>query len=200
MTEEWRDIKGYEGYYQVSNLGRVRSVDRYCACWSSVRFVKGALKNVRPHNGYLVVDLSLNGKSKTISVHRLVAQAFIPNTDNLPQVNHKDENKQNNCVDNLEWCTCEYNIKYGTRLQRQSNTIREQFANGRVNGMTGRHHSEEMKCKLSKDRMGDKNPMYGKKRNVSAETRQKIRKGNLLWWENHKKCESISSRKINKLF
>lgn len=101
MEEIWKDIEGYEGLYQVSNMGRVKSVRR------------NILLKSRIARGYERVNLSKNGKYLTKKVHRLVANAFIPNPDNLPQVNHKDENKTNNCVDNLEWCDSKYNINYG---------------------------------------------------------------------------------------
>ena len=121
MIEEiWRPIEGYEGLYEVSNTGRVRSVDRYVkTCYGSYRLYKGkVLSPGKDKNGYLKVVLNCNGKCKTINVHRLTAQAFIPNPDNLPMVNHKDEDKSNNNVDNLEWCTAKYNNTYGTRQDK----------------------------------------------------------------------------------
>lgn len=108
--EEWKDIKGYEGLYRISNWGRVFSTH-------TNRVIKNRLTG-----RYLQVSLSKNGKITQPLVHRLVAEAFIPNTDNLPQVNHKDEDKTNNRVDNLEWCSCEYNNNYGTHCQRISKT------------------------------------------------------------------------------
>lgn len=123
MEEEWKDIDGYEGYYQVSSFGRVRSLDRYVKdtrrnCFN---FVKGRImsQSNADKEHYRQVGLSKDGKVTTCLVHRLVAQAFIPNPNNLPQVNHKDENRENNNVDNLEWCTAEYNTNYGTRALRQ---------------------------------------------------------------------------------
>lgn len=122
MQEEWRDIKGYEGYYQVSNLGKVRSVDRITkANQSGVRFVKG--KVIKSHttttSKYQYVDLRKNGKRKHFSVHRLVAQAFVPNPDNFPQVNHINENIYDNRSENLEWCTQKYNNNYGSHSKKQ---------------------------------------------------------------------------------
>lgn len=125
--EIWKSIKGYEGDYEVSNLGRVKSVDR-------IKLVKDPKSNreyyrhfpesikTTSHDpkGYVIVSLKSSGKHSRHRMHRLVAEAFIPNPGNLPQVNHKDENKDNNSVDNLEWCTNEYNGKYGTRIQRIS--------------------------------------------------------------------------------
>jgi hypothetical protein len=107
MEEEWRDIVGYEGLYQVSNLGRVKSLFRY----------KKLLKP-RIMQQYYSVCLWKDKKPKHMRVHRLVGMAFIPNPNDYPCINHKDENKLNNCVDNLEWCTHKYNANYGTRIER----------------------------------------------------------------------------------
>ena len=122
MEEEWRDIVGYESYYQVSSLGRVMSLER----WVQDRFGMKApyrippkiLKPKRSQSGYLFVHLSKDGKAHPHRIHRMVAEAFIPNPDGLPTINHKDENKENNHVENLEWCSIAYNNDYGTRQQR----------------------------------------------------------------------------------
>ena len=98
MTEEWRDVKGYRGLYQVSNFGRVNSLVSNSMMTPSVG-----------RQGYLVVNLYKNGTRKMHGVHRIVAGAFLPNPDDKPQVNHKDGNKQNNNVNNLEWCTKSWN-------------------------------------------------------------------------------------------
>ena len=109
--ELWKDIKDYEGHYQVSNWGRIKSI----------KFGKERiLKPVTDRHGYLLVSLWKNNKQKTYKVHRLVAEAFIPNPYNLPQVNHKDENPLNNNVNNLEWCNSKYNCNFGTRIERIS--------------------------------------------------------------------------------
>lgn len=106
--EEWKDIDGYEGMYQVSNLGNIRNS-------------KGRILTIRhTYDDYCYVRLSRNGKRKYPKVSRLVAIAFLPNPSNLPQVNHKDENKDNNCANNLEWCDCKYNCNYGTRNERRA--------------------------------------------------------------------------------
>ncbi len=112
LIEEWRDIIGFEGCYQVSNFGNVRGIDRYVNCGKNgIRLQKGQnLVQSENKKGYLRVRVSKSRKEKyTLSVHRLVAEAFIPNPQKLPQVNHKDGNKKNNCVQNLEWCNNSYN-------------------------------------------------------------------------------------------
>ena len=112
MEEIWRDIKNYEGLYQISNLGRVKRL----------RFINRHLnfekeKILKPYkdggNYYFVIGLHKDGKRKYKAIHRLVAETFIPNPNNYPVVNHKDENKLNNRIDNLEWCTHKYNSNYG---------------------------------------------------------------------------------------
>lgn len=105
--EIWKDIKGYEGLYQVSNLGRVKSLENR----SNHKKEKILASHIR--NQYYSVTLYKDSHYKNYTIHRLVAGAFIPNPDNLPEVNHKDENKLNNYVDNLEWCDKKYNINYG---------------------------------------------------------------------------------------
>lgn len=114
MEEVWKDIEGYNGIYMVSNLGRVKSLPRSCPGLNASKEI--ILKQSEDKDGYLLVGLHKNGKSKTVRVSRIVAKAFIPNPNEYPEVNHKDENNQNNRVDNLEWCTTQYNLTYGHRL------------------------------------------------------------------------------------
>lgn len=108
MEEIWKPIEGYEDY-EISNYGRVKSL----------KYGKEKIKSLWiKKKGYRNIVLYKDGKGKSELVHRLVAQAFIPNPDNLPFINHKDENPSNNHVDNLEWCTNYYNSNYGSRNQK----------------------------------------------------------------------------------
>lgn len=114
--EEWKNVIGYEGLYEVSNKGNVRNVRS-----------NKLLKLSKNCYGYIQVHLYKNGIRTGLKVHRLVAQAFIPNPDNFPQVNHKDEDKTNNNVENLEWCDAKYNMNYGHRTE---NAISTRVKNG----------------------------------------------------------------------
>lgn len=133
--EIWRDIKNYEGLYQISNLGRVKSLNYNQTGREQV------LKPAKNNYGYLVVNLYKNGKQKMFLVHRLVTTAFLPNLFDFEQVNHKDENKENNFVGtpendfndgNLEWCDRKYNINYGTRTEKTSKKVLQLTLNGKL--------------------------------------------------------------------
>ena len=124
-SEIFRDVVGYEGLYEVSNYGRVRrKVDLFSKNSKNREpfYIKPDIDYIR-RTGYLRVDLSNNGKSKHFFVHRLVAEAFIPNPYNFPFINHKDEDKANPRMDNLEWCTVRYNSSYGNRVEKMRFTI-----------------------------------------------------------------------------
>ena len=121
-SEVWKDVAGYEGFYQVSNRGNVRSVARADSLGRKCR--GRVLKQGYSSGGYPQVNLYKNGKRKIRLIHRLVAGAFIPNPESLPQVNHIDEDKDNNNLENLEWCDSKYNVNYGTRTERVSKKVR----------------------------------------------------------------------------
>ncbi len=128
MEEIWKDIKGYEGLYQVSNLGRIKSLSRECkhSLGGNRKVTERIIKLTKDKDGYYKVMLHKNTENKTFRVHRLVAQAFINNPTNAEIVNHKDENPSNNRVDNLEWCNKKYNNTYGTKIKRQSKKIKRE--------------------------------------------------------------------------
>ncbi|MBQ8207049.1 MAG: HNH endonuclease [Bacilli bacterium] len=107
MQEIWKDIKGYEGLYKASNLGRIKSMPRHGTHVREEHILK---QNVN-RKGYSIVGLTKNSKTSTITVHRLVANAFIPNPNNLPQVDHINDNKKDNSINNLQWITNEDNMK-----------------------------------------------------------------------------------------
>lgn len=119
-NEIWKDIAGYEVLYQVSNLGRVKSLGNYKSRREKI------LKPNPDKDGYLHVILCKNGKGKNKSVQQLVLGAFDSNPNNLTEVNHKDENKANNRLDNLEWCDPKYNRNYGTRNERIAKKLSKQ--------------------------------------------------------------------------
>lgn len=124
LNEEFRDIPGYGGLYQVSNYGRVKSLERITYLKKNIlRYEKEKLiKLHRTDKGYFYVSISKNNQRKTYRLHRLVAKIFILNPNNLPEVNHIDENKDNNCVNNLEWITHIENVRYGTGIIRAIET------------------------------------------------------------------------------
>lgn len=170
MEEIWKDVVGYEGLYEVSNLGRVRSLNYLRTGQTRI------LKSHMDRKGYLGVALCKNGKATYKLVHRLVAMAFIPNPMNFPMINHKDENPLNNVVfldesgaliperSNLEWCTAKYNSNYGTITERiakalskkvhqfdhQGNLIKEWTSIHEVSRQTGWSQGHISDCCLGK--------------------------------------------------
>ena len=135
-------VKGYEGYYEVDQFGRIYSVDRVISVNDNGRQYEKPLKAKQMKQtihskGYKTVSLTKDGKTKCMFVHRIVAEAFIPNEENLPMVNHKDEDKTNNFVENLEWCTASYNRTYGNAVEKQAKKLR------------GKKHTEKHKAKIS---------------------------------------------------
>ena len=150
----WKDIPGYEGLYEVSNTGRVRSLNYNGTGKTKV------MKLSTNKLGYKKVGLCKDGKRKVYFIHRLVALAFIPNPNNYPIINHKDENPSNNAVWNLEWCTQKYNINYGNCRKKISEAIK------------GKKHSEETKRKIS-EAMKGKNLTIRLHINTQHQTRMK---------------------------
>lgn len=146
--EVWKDVVGYEGLYIVSSMGRIMSLDRIVKDrWGNDRNKEGRIISLnKKKHGYFHVNLYKDKIRKTHSVHRLVAVAFIPNTFNLPQINHKDENPSNNCVENLEWCDSKYNNNYGGHYERVAKSV-----SGERNGMYGKTHSKEIRKKMSEN-------------------------------------------------
>lgn len=118
--EVWKDIEGYEGYYQISNRARVRSLDRIVESDDrSPQFIKGDIKKATVRgDGYKYVSLYKDNKRKNKYLHRLLAEAFIPNPKNLPIINHMDENPSNNKLKNLEWCDHQHNLTYGNKINK----------------------------------------------------------------------------------
>lgn len=182
--EEWRDVVGYEGLYQVSSFGRVKSLDRIIHYPSGkiYHLTEKILTNRRDNYGYEYVGFYKDGKAKNFKVHRLVADAFVPNPDNLPQVNHRNEDKTCNVPDNLEHCTQLYNMNYGTLRKRSVAEWKKHYTKER-HGMYGKHHTDEARKKMSDaviERLSDKtnHPLYGK--HHSDETKSKISKANSI--------------------
>lgn len=165
-----KDIKNYEGIYAVTSCGKVWS-------YRSKKF----LKPISDKDGYLKVNLYKDGKMRTFQVHRLVAEAYIPNPENLPEINHKDEVKYHDWVGNLEWCNHEYNLNYGTRNERASQSARggvhkkgrkqvycpelnETFWGGiEVERKYGIDQAEVSKCCHGKKKSAGKHPVTGEK-------------------------------------
>lgn len=165
MEEIWKDVVGYKGYYQVSNLGRVRSLDRIA---SNGRKIKGKILSTKVNTPpyYPRVSLSVNGKMKLVQVHRLVAQAFVynPDPEHKTQVGHKDESRTNNRADNLEWVTPKENSNMPLHRERVSKANE------------GKVLSAETKSKISLSQKGkykgEKNPFYNK--HHTNETKKKM--------------------------
>ena len=137
-----KPVRGYENHYVVDQFGRVYGIDRTTTVLDNGRIYekpisRKQMKQSLHTKGYKTVTLTKDGKSKTVFVHRIVAEAFIDNPDNLPMVNHKDEDKTNNFVENLEWCTASYNRTYGKVAETQARQLR------------GKKHTEEHKQKIS---------------------------------------------------
>lgn len=136
MQEIWKDINEFEGYYMISSYGRVKSVIRTvksCDRIGGYRTVNERIMSTRIDKyGYLTVKLNKDGHFKHCTIHRLLAQAFIPNPNNLPSINHKDENKLNSTISNLEWCSVQYNNLYNHRQEKIAIKLRENNKTGKA--------------------------------------------------------------------
>lgn len=162
--EIWRDVVGYEGLYQVSNLGRVKSLGRFVDnlvrghYWQEERI----LKTCKRTNGYIGVGLCKDGKAENFNIHRLVAIAFIPNPEDLPQIDHIDADKTNNNVNNLRWVTAKENI---------NNPLNMAHLIGENNPFYGKKHTDATKLKMRKNHVsyyGALNPASRKVRNIET--------------------------------
>lgn len=162
MTEIWKDIEGYEGLYQVSNLGRVKSLN-----YNKTR--KEKILSCGDKNGYLFVVLCKNGKHKQFQVHRLVAQEFVPNPENKPYVDHINTIKNDNRVENIRWCTHKENCNNEISRENQSRSHK-----GKTPWNKGVSMSEEYKQKLSKVHKGKTSPNKGK--------HWKLENGKRVWY------------------
>ena len=159
----------------MSNMGRIKSLDMYMYPKGYPQLRKGRiLKPARTgkSRNYLTVRLAYG---KAYKVHRLVAEAFIPNPDNLPMINHRDENTFNNCVDNLEWCNNQYNVKYSAKPLSENHKQKIRMKH------IGKHLSEEHKRKIGE---------AGKRRYLSEEERRKASISTKLVWEKRKNAKS----------
>ena len=183
MEEEiWKPIKEFEGYYEVSNIGRVRSLNYKRTGKEKI------LKNIEDYKGYLEVGLTKNGKRKQFKVHRLVAEAFIPNPENKPCIDHINTVKSDNRVENLRWVTYKENSNNEKTLEKFK---------GENHHFFGKHHTEETKKKISESQKGENNHMYGKHHTEEAKKKmsesQKGEKGSMYGktGEKHPKSKSV---------
>ena len=183
MEEEiWKPIKDFEGYYEVSNIGRVRSLNYKRTGKEKI------LKNIEDYKGYLEVGLTKNGKRKQFKVHRLVAEAFIPNPENKPCIDHINTVKSDNRVENLRWVTYKENSNNEKTLEKFK---------GENHHFSGKHHTEETKKKIGEAQKGENNHMYGKHHTEETEKKmseaQKGEKGSMYGktGEKHPKSKSV---------
>lgn len=129
MKEEWKSVLGFEEYFEISNLGRLKRKMYYRYNFKNGKHEKIKCNRIvtpTKDRGYLKVNLSVNGKRYLRYIHRLVAEVFITNPKKYKEVNHKDSNPSNNCVDNLEWCDRKYNINYMIKHQEEIKEKHEQ--------------------------------------------------------------------------
>lgn len=155
MTEEiWKDIEGYENLYQVSNMGRVRSLDRWVSTVDGKKqlYKSKILTSQYNEHGYNQICLSKNGTTKTHKLHRLIAKAFLPNPENKPCIDHINTIRTDNRVENLRWCTHSENLSNSITKNRKSNKQKNRLKKKENHPMYQKHHSEESKRKMSKSK------------------------------------------------
>lgn len=177
MTEIWKDVKGYEGLYQVSSCGRVKSLERHN--YKNKHVLEKILKPCKDKKGYLMLTLYKDRKPHTKKVHLLVAQAFIPNHKNLPTINHKDENKENNFYSNLEWCSIFENNNYGTRNSRISESLSKPICQYDLSGVLIKQwkSSEEASKELGIDSSSIRKCCRGKQKTCGGYIWKSVKKG-----------------------
>jgi len=135
MNEQWKDIKNFEGHYQVSDMGRIKSLEREIIKKDKKKskVKETILKGSKDTKGYIQVELKKDGKRNIKMIHRLVAEAFLEKPKGKDQINHKDGNKENNKLDNLEWCTCQENIKHAWENKLNKARYGEEHPNHKLN-------------------------------------------------------------------
>lgn len=169
--EIWKDIKNYEGLYQISNCGKVKSLERKVKNKNGFRIVpEKILKPILNNKGYYAYGLRKNGKLNMILLHRLIGEHFIKNKNNYPCINHIDGNKLNNEINNLEWCTYEHNIKEAFRLGLNKYTYKENFKHNYWKGKFGKNHNCSKKV-FQYDKKGNFIKGFESIKNASEETK-----------------------------
>ena len=187
MDEKWLPIEGYEGLYEISTHGNIRSLEPEIERNDGkINHVPARTRVLTDVNGYLYCSLSREGRDRRFAVHRLVAKAFLPNPDNKPEVNHKDGNKHNNHVWNLEWCTRSENQRHAISF----GLWKCGDLSGKNNPMYGKHHSESAKTKIAEVHRGHEHTQETKKRMSLSHKGKKFS-------EDHKRkiSESVSNSK-----
>jgi hypothetical protein len=158
IKEVWKDIPDYPNY-QVSNYGRIKSLERTIIYKDGSKhlYKEKILKPSNDKDGYLLIGLHKDNKCQVFRVHRLVALAFIPNPENLPIINHKNEIKTDNRVENLEFCSARYNVTYNDAHIKRGENLKGKFK-GENNPFYGKHHTDESKKKIGKAHKGRISP------------------------------------------
>lgn len=186
MSEQWKDIKGYEGIYQVSTLGRVKRLAGVIETERGPRRLPERFRKAVMVDGYLYYSLYLNDIEERCAAHRLVAAAFIPNPENKPHINHLNGDKADNRAENLEWCTRSENMRHALAM----GLLKQYDRHGEKNPMYGKHHGQEAKQKIADVHRGTHHSEETKKK--MSETRH-----NMKLSEIHKRRIGENARKSN---